>query len=984
MTETQDNNPEKAINLELGNALRGLRPRWSENAVYIEQTGLIADNPSQRVNILFNHPTGIPVALETEFSPSRTVETDARSRLGKIFAFNSNVIEQAIALRLPSELKTVAQAKLPESVHNSTFEYCLFSCSDSDKLGEPLRWPQEGWISGDIQELATFIEYTSLSENKIAKGMTILEEGIDRSAKLLRTSIGEGDYTLKKIAQSLRQGDNEQTTRMAMAIIANAVAFHSLLAGKNDIQSFSNLKLDGTHILNRIDTEWMKIRDKINYWPIFDIALQIISTIRPKIVSRIMELLTEAVSKLESLGATSQHDLSGRMFQHLITDRKFLATYYTLPSSATLLAELAVSRLSADWSERKSVTSLKIADFACGTGALLNASYAATLSRYRRATKGADDARIHAEMIENVLVGTDIMPAATHLTTSILSSAHPLETFRKTQIVTLKYGEMENGTGKEVFIGALELIEQEETLPEFRNQHDHLHGGERNIEQPVDLRHESFDLVIMNPPFTRPTGHEAAKIGTPVPSFAGFGTTEDEQRSMSKKLSNIKREYKAGNGLAGLASNFIDLADSKVKAGGVVAFVLPSTFASGEAWSDARTLLETKYRDVVVISISEAASKDSAFSSDTGMAEVLVIATRKLHVAEENSPVIFVNLKRRPASLLEAFHFSKVIRTSCCQKGDKESVKELYLDSEMKISIGHCVYTRQGFSDKIGLPGVTRIKDSEISEIAMQLSQGSLKLPRISSVLKLPIVKLEQLGERGPIHFEINGKPNGIFEIVDLESGETPTYPVLWAHNVKSGRENKIVVKPDKQGRPRGRMKERAALFFRSKASRLMINRDFRLNSQSLAVCCTTELVIGGRAWPSFHCYDNAHEIPINIWMNSTIGLFSHWVTGTRQQPGRSMLSITLLPSLPIFDVRLMSETQYTKANSIYNEFSKVEFLPANEAWRDEGRIALDKAVLVDLLEQSQEVIDALDILRMKWCSEPSVHGGKSTRLQDF
>ena len=119
------------------------------------------------------------------------------------------------------------------------------------------------------------------------------------------------------------------------------------------------------------------------------------------------------------------------MFQRLISDRKFLATYYTLPSSAKLLSELAVSRLSPDWSNRNSVTALKIADFACGTGALLHASYGSILSRYRQSKSGLDDAKIHADMIENVIVGTDIMPAATHLTTSILSSVHPTKTFRK-------------------------------------------------------------------------------------------------------------------------------------------------------------------------------------------------------------------------------------------------------------------------------------------------------------------------------------------------------------------------------------------------------------------------------------------------------------------------------------------------------------------------------------------------------------------------
>ncbi len=978
MAAGKGKNPEQAINFELGKALRSMHPRWNKDAILIQQTGLLVDHPSQRVDILFNHPSGIPVAIETEFSLARTVENDARTRLGKIFELNSNMIEQAIALRLPNELKTLPQDQLSESILNSQFDYCLLSCSDRDILQEPTRWPASGWLSGDIQDLATFIEYTSLSENRIAESMTVLEEGIDRSAKLLRYMVGENSDILKRIAIRLRQGENEQTTRMAMAIVANAVAFHSLIAGQKNIKSLDELKLAGDHILNRISTEWVKIRNDINYWPIFDIALQVIAPIQPAIVSKIMDLLTEAVNKLQRLGATSQHDLSGRMFQRLITDRKFLATYYTLPSSATLLAELAIPRLPTDWSDKKSVTALKIADFACGTGALLNASYGAILSRYRRATKGADDAKIHAKMIERVLVGTDIMPAATHLTTSILSSAHPLETFNNTQIVTLKYGEMKNGTGKDVYIGALELIEQEDTLPEFRIQQEHLSGDTENLEKPVDLPHESFDLVIMNPPFTRPTGHEADKIGTPVPSFAGFGTTDEDQRRMSKKLSNIQLENKAGHGLAGLASNFIDLVDAKVKKGGVIALVIPSTFASGEAWSGARHLIELNYQDIMVVSLGTTKSGEIAFSADTGMAEVLLIATRKTTPSAEKPPVTFVNLLKRPSSLLEAFTIAKIIRNrSSDQSGD---CQELYLDDEENVIVGHCVHTKSGFYDVLGLPGVIRVRDSDVSRVALRLSQGHLLLPRLRGNLDLPIVKLEELGTRGPHHQGINGRSAGFFNIADLIAGVTPKYPVLWSHDVSSGRESRLVVSPDKQGKPRLRQEAKADYFWSEHSSKLCFNRDFRLNSQPLCACLTTTPVLGGRAWPSFRCYDSEHEIPILLWMNTTLGLFSHWFTGTRQQSGRSLLSVMLFPNLGVLDVRILSKSQIKKSQSIFSEFSDVELLPANEAWRDEQRKALDHTVLVDMLNQPPEVMESLELLRTKWCSEPTVHGGKSTR----
>ena len=42
-----------------------------------------------------------------------------------------------------------------------------------------------------------------------------------------------------------------------------------------------------------------------------------------------------------------------------------------------------------------------------------------------------------------------------------------------------------------------------------------------------------------------------------------------------------------------------------------------------------------------------------------------------------------------------------------------------------------------------------------------------------------------------------------------------------------------------------------------------------------------------------------------------------------------------------------------------------------------------DHRVLIDLLGLPTSVLESLDLLRLKWCSEPSVHGGKKTAPGD-
>ena len=72
-----------------------------------------------------------------------------------------------------------------------------------------------------------------------------------------------------------------------------------------------------------------------------------------------------------------------------------------------------------DWSDAEAIGKLRIADFACGTGALLSAVYEQIAAKHERA--GGDPAALHRAMMEDVLYGCDVMPSAIHITGSTLS-----------------------------------------------------------------------------------------------------------------------------------------------------------------------------------------------------------------------------------------------------------------------------------------------------------------------------------------------------------------------------------------------------------------------------------------------------------------------------------------------------------------------------------------------------------------------------------
>ena len=121
-------------------------------------------------------------------------------------------------------------------------------------------------------------------------------------------------------------------------------------------------------------------------------------------------------------------------------------------------------------------------------------------------------------------------------------------------------------------------------------------------------------------------------------------------------------------------------------------------------------------------------------------------------------------------------------------------------------------------------------------------------------------------------------------------------------------------------------------------------------------------------------------EIVAVLWANTTLGLILFWWAGTLQQAGRACLTLSRLPDLWVLDPRKFSAVQHARAREIFNVFKTRPLRPANEAYRDETRQALDQAVLVDLLGLPASILDPLAVLRTQWCAEPTVHGGKQTQ----
>ena len=573
-------------------------------------------------------------------------------------------------------------------------------------------------------------------------------------------------------------------------------------------------------------------------------------------------------------------------------------------------------------------------------------------------------------MMEEVLYGCDVMPSAIHITGSTLSGAQPTVGFGKTRLYTLAYGRQEDGA---VRIGSLELLQSSSTMTLFNTSDPALRTGsvgeETAAQVIVDVPDEGFDLVIMNPPFTRATNHEGAHADVTNPAFAAFGATQADQTAMGKRV-NQRGKGTCYHGNAGIASAFAALVDRKLRPGGVLAMVLPLSAAAGLSWQGFREMLGSGYTDLTVLSIA-ANGKDMSFSSDTGMAECLVIA-RKLRTKEESAyRGEFTSLVYRPQGFAQAGSLARNIVASDGIRNIEDGPYGGSALMEGDVPAGEAL-SAPCHADG-GVWGAVRVSDYSLAQTADALSRCNLWLPGIPGPLKLKVNSLGEIAKLGLVDRDVTGPPpRGPF--TKKVASPTATYPSLWNHNARN--ETRIVCAPDSQLQVRQGMEAKAATVWAT-ASRAHINRDFTFGSQPLAVAFTERESIGGRVWPNVTFDDPRFDYAFALWGNSTLGLLCYWWHSSRQQSSKAGMSIRSADSLSVLDLRTLTGDQLSTAEEIFDDFRDLDLKPAYLADADPNRALLDRRVLCALLNFDENTYQAVRRLSAKWCAEPSVHGAK-------
>ena len=356
------------------------------------------------------------------------------------------------------------------------------------------------------------------------------------------------------------------------------------------------------------------------------------------------------------------------------------------------------------------------------------------------------------------------------------------------------------------------------------------------------------------------------------------------------------------------------------------------------------------------------------------MAECLVVALKGR--AENTGRGTFVCLHRSPDSHLEAVEIAKWIhRLRDVRRFEDPPIggNPIKVGDEIVGAALNCPLEK--------IWSTSRIRELALIQSAYHLANGCVWLPGLRAPLQIPINPVGEIATIGFDHRTIKDPSWGAFEI-EMGCSDTDLYPALWHLNAENQRA--MVVQPDCHGLIRSNFWDKAQEIL-ERNSRIHHNVELRFNSNSLSVLFTEKPAIGIRSLPNVVFGSSSYDYTFALWGNSTLGLLCYWMHCSKVQAGRGAIRLTLLHSMPTLDMRQLDQVALQNAERIFGEMKHKKMLPFNQMFEDGVRQELDRRLLSEVLGLSEEthpdVHAGLHQLRERLCAEPSIHGGKQSRV---
>lgn len=869
-----------------------------------------------------------------------------------------------IAVLYPAELrKAPSEGLLRELIDSTTLQVEVIT-----EIGS------EGWTRARVSDLGDILRrtfeqltkqdlvYETAANLKVAvdefANVTVRNDAIiARAAKLLGIGEAPEDPERRRNARFKLQW-REGVAKIAGLTILNAMIFHEILSDSDPEGRVVPIRgpLAAVDPISDLSNIWSFIYREIDYQPIFAVSTGLIGALPSSSEAiRAVRILGEKASEVLHNRTSMKHDLMGRVYHTLLADKKYLATYYTSVPAATMLLKVALAGKTwpMDWSSLDEIGALRVADLACGTGTLLMAAYEALTDNYVHACFkkciATDVAASHKLIMEKVIYGYDVLLSALHLTASTLALRSSSVLFRRMNLYTLPLG------GKAGRLGSIEFLNGNQIwmnvdLFESALQVTGTGDEESDKSHPIAPL-PRLDLCVINPPFTRSSGGNLL-----------FGSSPDpERRIMQDKLAALLKKQKVqASSTAGLGAVFVAIADRALKNGGRLALVLPKTLLSGAAWEKTRKLLAEKYVVETIIVSHDPARWN--FSENTNLSELLLVARRVGNGNARNSGerVKCVNLWKNPETVFSALMVARQIT-------EEEAPDIVTGHGAEPIEMGDTCFGELSSVNWSALHGklwVTPFAFAQfsLSKIAYNLSsRGEFVDSRTGKQTQIALVPLGNLGSLGPDRRDI-------MDGFSLTKRRTE-YPVFWGHDSEACRciaqtPNRYLA-PLPRPRPSRKLRKAAGLWLG--AGVLLLSDCIRLNTQSNISILLDRKALSN-VWRTITLRDdNKWCKPLSIWLNSTLGLLIMLCHRGETMGAWMTFKKGNLESLPVLDVRSLSETQLKILCDTFDEVASEPLLPFPQMESDLVRAKIDAAVSKAL------GLPDLGVYRMLLAQEPVV-----------
>ena len=691
------------------------------------------------------------------------------------------------------------------------------------------------WREGSIADLASSLRNNDLSQERIGDAIEYTVREAARS--LLKCGSAPVLATALALPKSTAR-DLRATALIGSLILSNAAIVHHrlrLVPALSKVPTLEAALKEPDHCVQILRSAWNAIR-AIDYQSIFSPASAALDALPPGVALGVLRLLGDNAASLADELASLRFDHAGPLYHRLLESARFDGSFYTNNVSALLLAQLALPSLGADWSDADALAKLRIIDPACGTGTLLMATMHAVTDLHRRAAPvAATPDLLHLVLVEQVLYGLDINRHGVQLAACNLTLGSPHVGFTGMNLYTMQHGPQPDGSTRAGSLEFLATAKNARDVASLAYPLPTISGLRARRTEPGTVSAESlagkFDLVIMNPPFTR------NDIRNRQYDFGARRLVQCRELEIAGFVRDVDQSAFNAIDQTSIGTFFAPLADLLLKdSRSTLARVAPTTALTSVSGKSEREFLAARFQiDTVVTSHDP---RHVSFSENTAIHESLIVARRP---GSEHSPTRFISLARMPRSVREATLLSDLINREAPLRGwgtehrwpwrrirDGDWTAALFYDPALAVAVG------------------------DLEALAGQRLRTAGELCRI-----------EPEGRRVRDAF-----------VRDAASDAPWKVPVLWEH--PTDRQVAMHATADVQATPKPDREHYARTILLKKASRLLIVNRAYTHQIRVAACYANEPLLGSAWTPvASRALSPRYEKALCAWWNSTPGILT-------------------------------------------------------------------------------------------------------------